>query len=326
MSLLTDFASLATPEALGGVAKSLGVDTATLTKGLGVAAPTLLSGLAKASQTPEGLNKIMSMLPASATDDIAGLAKSALSTPEGLNQVSSLMNTAFGGGSATASRALDKAIGMPVSGLLPLAAPVLMGLIKKASVDKNLDANGVANMLQTESAAYMAQGGPTVDAINQSWASVDRLNTIKSRFDATEQAAIGAAPMAVAGLVIGSDVSAPGGLMKELTAAMQTIDAAEDKAGGIAFSDFLSNVTADDMQKYLDANSADTMLAAVSKASAAVGAKAPEQAAAYRSFLMTLANNVAGAAKEGGFLGIGAKQVTEAEAAAVARIKAAIGA
>ena len=325
MSLLTDFASLATPEALGGVAKSLGVDTATLTKGLGVAAPTLLSGLAKASQTPEGLNKIMSMLPASATDDVAGLTKTALSTPEGLDQVSSLMNTAFGGGSATFSKALDKATGFPVSGLLPLAAPAIMSLIKKAQGGQNLDANGVANMLQTESAAYMAQGGATAKAIDEGWAGVDRLNTIRGRFDPAEQAAIGAAPMAVAGLVIGADVSAPGGLMKELTAAMQTIDAAEDKAGGIAFSDFLSNVSAEDMQKYMDANSADTMLAAVSKASAAVGAKAPEQAAAYRNFLATLANNVASAAKEGGFLGIGAKEVTTAEAEAVARIRGALG-
>jgi hypothetical protein len=39
--------------------------------------------------------------------------------------------------------------------------------------------------------------------------------------------------------------------------------------------------------------------------------------------LQTLRNNVANAAKEGGFLGIGGKAVSDAEAAALAQIQAA---
>jgi hypothetical protein len=58
---------------------------------------------------------------------------------------------------------------------------------------------------------------------------------------------------------------------------------------------------------------------------AAVTAKAPDQVAAYKAFLNTLASNIANAAKEGGFLGIGAKQVTSEEAAALETIRRAVG-
>ena len=43
-----------------------------------------------------------------------------------------------------------------------------------------------------------------------------------------------------------------------------------------------------------------------------VGAKAtPEETDSYKTFVMTVAQAVASARKEGGFLGIGGKQVTE---------------
>ena len=48
-------------------------------------------------------------------------------------------------------------------------------------------------------------------------------------------------------------------------------------------------------------------------------------AAAYRQMLVDLATNVAGAAKEGGFLGFGGKQVTEEEQAAIQAVASAAG-
>jgi hypothetical protein len=47
---------------------------------------------------------------------------------------------------------------------------------------------------------------------------------------------------------------------------------------------------------------------------------------AYKKFVMTVAQAVAGAHKEGGFLGIGGKQVTDAENQALDEISAALGA
>lgn len=51
----------------------------------------------------------------------------------------------------------------------------------------------------------------------------------------------------------------------------------------------------------------------------------PEETDAYKRFVMTVAQAVAGAHKEGGFLGIGGKQVSDAENQALDEISAALG-
>lgn len=66
-------------------------------------------------------------------------------------------------------------------------------------------------------------------------------------------------------------------------------------------------------------------LEAVSSAAAIVAARAPGDLAAFRGFLVELAEVAANAHKEGGFLGMGGVRVTAAEEAAIARIKRAAG-
>lgn len=67
---------------------------------------------------------------------------------------------------------------------------------------------------------------------------------------------------------------------------------------------------------------------ALDRARAAVTAlqsKAPGDLAAYRSFLAALAERVAQAAKEGGFLGFGGERVSEGEKQMLAKLEAALG-
>jgi hypothetical protein len=57
-----------------------------------------------------------------------------------------------------------------------------------------------------------------------------------------------------------------------------------------------------------------------------VGAKAtPAETDSYKKFVMSLAQAVAAAHKEGGFLGIGGKQITDAENQALDEISGALG-
>jgi len=49
--------------------------------------------------------------------------------------------------------------------------------------------------------------------------------------------------------------------------------------------------------------------------------KCPEEIDAYKDFLITMANKVANAAKEGGFLGFGGTRVSEKEAEYIERLK-----
>ena len=51
----------------------------------------------------------------------------------------------------------------------------------------------------------------------------------------------------------------------------------------------------------------------------------PEEATAFKGWLVEMAGNVASAAKEGGFMGIGGTAVTEAETAALKEVAEALG-
>ena len=71
---------------------------------------------------------------------------------------------------------------------------------------------------------------------------------------------------------------------------------------------------------------ANLALNGVSKAVAAVTAKAsPQEAAEYKQWLMQIAQKVAGAATEGGFLGIGGQKYSEPEKAMLQRVATALG-
>ena len=60
------------------------------------------------------------------------------------------------------------------------------------------------------------------------------------------------------------------------------------------------------------------------QAGAVVDAKAPADAAAFKGWLRQISQHVAGAAKEGGFLGMGGVTVSEAEKATLTEISNAL--
>ena len=65
-------------------------------------------------------------------------------------------------------------------------------------------------------------------------------------------------------------------------------------------------------------------LDALRQVTALLAAKAPGDAAAYKAWLAQISQNVAEASKEGGFLGFGGVQVSDAEKATLAEISAAL--
>jgi hypothetical protein len=74
-----------------------------------------------------------------------------------------------------------------------------------------------------------------------------------------------------------------------------------------------------------DAPWADQVLGELRDVQALVAAKAtPEEATAFAEWLVAAAQAAADAAKEGGFMGIGAQQVSERETAMVDRVRAAV--
>src|SRR5215208_2431969 len=70
----------------------------------------------------------------------------------------------------------------------------------------------------------------------------------------------------------------------------------------------------------------DKAIAALREAAAIVDAKAPGEAAAFKNWLKQIAQKTAEASTEGGFLGFGGVQVSEAEKSTLAEISSALGA
>jgi hypothetical protein len=150
-----------------------------------------------------------------------------------------------------------------------------------------------------------------------------------------------ATPMIVSMYVMGSSLSGPIGLVKEMMAGVETaIEAGKRAPAGSLFStlwseqnmkaqqDKLQQETKESTQGAKDmAEAKAKMLQDIQGAVAIMSAKgSPDEVQAYKQLVVQVAEKVADAAKEGGFMGIGGVQVNEAEQHAIADIRGAIGA
>lgn len=156
----------------------------------------------------------------------------------------------------------------------------------------------------------------------------------KADYSAEERNSISAAPF-LAGLFISmSDPSGLAGITKEALAVGRSLadpkvtgntevltSLAESlKAGG-----FSGRPQLPDLPKGDKAAARAAMIRHIQAASTAIASKSPTEADAYRQWLVTAAQSVAEAAKEGGFLGIGGTRVSAEEQAALQELSSALG-
>lgn len=147
------------------------------------------------------------------------------------------------------------------------------------------------------------------------------------------------APMLVSMYVMGASVSGPIGLVKEMMAGVETavkVGKASEPGSLLnqmfseenmkAQQDKMQQGTKESTQGAQNMDEAQSkMLADLQAAVGIVAAKgSPEELATYKQLLVQSAENVANAAKEGGFMGIGGVVVSDAEKKALAEITAAL--
>ena len=240
-----------------------------------------------------------------------------------------MMQGVLGQGTNAIGSTLSGKLGFDVKPLLTMAVPMVMGLVNKAKKSGNLDADGIANMLQAETKAYSDNPAnrANLDLINEATAAGDEAAALRGKFSDADWRKVRMAPIAATYLVAKASPSRGMGAAKELGAAIDAVGTAI-KGGSptsllsTAFGGGLTGEELSVLEK--DAPSDDTVLRTISGAKAAVAAQSPTEAAAYSAMLISVAENVANATKEGGFLGIGGKRVSDAEAAAVNAIRAAL--
>lgn len=321
-TLLESLAQSFTPDLLGKIAGSTGLDTNLVSKGLSTVGPLLTGALANKSATATGLDGLMQLIPSDGGAILGNLA----SLVGGSGGAGNMLSGIFGGGLGAVGKTLDQKLGFNASSLLGIAGPAVLGLLSKMRSESNLDSAGVARMLEEQQQAFVASGGENARLVDSVLAAGKEAEAVRARYTDDEWLKVRLAPMAAAQVVMMSSPSGPIGTIKEATAVVKAIGEAKKEATptsilGLAFDQDLS---LDDL-KTLGGSSAtkDTLLGVVKTAVATVAGKSPQDAAAYRRFLTTVATGVAEASKEGGFLGIGGTLVNDKEKAAIEEIAAA---
>jgi hypothetical protein len=384
-STLDSLLQLVTPETAGQIGKMVGMDEQTVQQGFKTVGPILQQLLANKTSTPEGAAQVFeTATKANESGGLGGLLGSlgglagaggaggaAGGTTGGTGDIGGLLTSVLGSGGAGGAGAgegmVDQLIGaakgpltsfvkertgMDVGPVLAVATPLLVGLLGKQAKEQNLDASGVANLLQTESREYAAQHpeeqaliSGAIQAAEQAApaaaqpaaaAAPEAAPAEAGAFSAEEIALLAKAPVQVGGVIMAASPSGGAGSAQEIAALAQ---AASDAVQAAPPNSLLSSLTdqvrqitrqiqsGEGVGELLGGQQAGTAgLEACRQVASLVEAKAsPQDAAAYKAMLVDVANKVAQAAKEGGFLGIGGHQVSDAEQQALTAIGEALG-
>ena len=150
--------------------------------------------------------------------------------------------------------------------------------------------------------------------------------TRRADFNAEEWATVVDAPIYAALRVV---AASHGGRLRESLALGRAYQDARAHRGESELLDELVKsppaIDADDV-RHAQSNIAEVATRRLEDAMRVVGAKAtPAETDSYKTFVMTVAQAVASAHKEGGFLGIGGKQITDAEEQALDELSRALG-
>jgi hypothetical protein len=154
----------------------------------------------------------------------------------------------------------------------------------------------------------------------------------KADFTAEEQITFKHAPQLAALYVLTASPSGPVGMGKELYAMAAAVEALKQDAGAPQTLKELFAGDAGDPQAQITFNLGDkeaaqraAFLTELKASVALIDARLGGDAAAFKRWIYGIAEKVAGAAKEGGVLGIGGTPLSAAEQAALGELKGALG-
>jgi hypothetical protein len=328
-TILDSLVSNFSPDVVGDIGKALGADASAVAKGIGAVGPLLLSGMTRQAAQPGGAESLMKLLPEGGGGLLGNLGSLLSGLTGGKSGESSPAAAVLGPGVNAIGGALTRALGFNVTPLLAMAAPALLGALSKAVKSDKLDAAGLASMLGHERDAFASNPAnkETVALVTSAMATGDKAAaTIAAYGESWKNVAAG--PAAALFMVSASDLSGPIGSVKEAQAAGKALLDAASKAEptSVLASAFGAGLTMDmASQVKALAPSKDKLIEIVKAGAAAVAAKSPGELQAYKNTILSVAQASAEAAKEGGFLGIGAKLVSKEEQAALDALKAALG-
>jgi hypothetical protein len=174
---------------------------------------------------------------------------------------------------------------------------------------------------EAELTSWTAAAKKTPDLV--SWSTGVRVDGTKKLFAEDEWTKVSLAPLAAASLVMLASPSKGDDATAEAASAVAAIDGARQGTAAWSLMNIAygKGVTVADLQKFINETPPAALASTIKSAVAAVAAKDPAEAAAYKQMLLQVGQSVAEAAKEGGFLGMGKKLVSDEEQAALDELR-----
>jgi hypothetical protein len=335
--ILDSLTSMLSPEISGQLSKAVGVDPQTFNKGIGAVGPAILGSLTKTASTSEGASSLLGILPqdTGATGGTGGgfgdLINNVLTSVTGSTggTQADLTQGILGPGANGITNTLSQKLGFNVQPIMGIALPLIMGLVGKVAHQGNLDASGLANELNSQTQAFAADPAnkATTDLVNEALQAGDKSAALRQSFSDDEWMKVRLAPAEALYLVGTASQSGDTGQVKELAAAADAVMDSVQHAPptsliGTGFGGGLTSDEIDQLRK--DAPPRDVILGNIHEATTIVSQKSPDDAEAYRTMVIDVAQKSAEAVKEGGFLGFGGTRVTAEEQQAINDIQSAL--
>jgi hypothetical protein len=319
-SMFDPIKALLTPDMFAAVGKRLGIPGEMVQQGTEIAIPLLSRGIASIADTPEGQVAIADAVKNADTGVLGNLSGFLGSFTQDAG--GDVLTRLFGDEGRVVTGAIKESTGFDISPILGMAGPLLLGFLNSTAQKDGLDTSGLVKKLKSEARSFDRQKNDSAVLVDGVLAKVDEVRKLKASFSATEWATLRNAPLAGAALVIAAAPSSANKTTEEVAAALAAIpEGAQDATPTSLIAALFHNGTAG-----ISADGITDSMGAVKAATALVKQRAPIELEAYNKLIIGSAYAAAQAVKEGGFLGVGAKQVNAAEQSALDVLTAALGA
>lgn len=235
--------------------------------------------------------------------------------------IAGFVDMALGDGNSAIAKYIDDALGFKITPILAMAAPFVLGLLKKNTVDRGLTPAALAAEITQGNDEFIAKGGPTAQLLTEAKDAAKQALALKAKFSPELWEKVTHAPLAAAAAVVqssgaveptGAESNAAIGAISEVVGA-----ASPTSLFTMAFS---GNMNADSFKQFAGSSRA-SLMEIVSGAVAAVNSVDPGESAPYKAMILDIAQKTAEASKEGGFLGFGGKKISEGEADTLAQLR-----
>ena len=140
-------------DALSSISSKLGVDESQAQQAIGLALPALIGALNRNTSQEDGAQALLSALTRDHDGSILENVSQKAVRPETLKDGAAILGHVFGEKETAIENSLGAASGLDaqtITQLLSMLAPIVLGILGQRSQEQELDAAGLAGLLQTE--------------------------------------------------------------------------------------------------------------------------------------------------------------------------------